>query len=83
LQEGLEAEDYDVALAPTGEEGFFLASSQPYDLIVLDVLLPGRDGIEVLSALRKKGMRIPVLMLTAKDAIEDRVAARIRTSVLC
>jgi len=43
-------------------------------LIVLDVLLPGRDGIEVLSALRKKGMRIPVLVLTAKDAIEDRVA---------
>jgi DNA-binding response OmpR family regulator len=74
LQEGLQAEDYDVTLAPTGEEGFFLASSQPFDLIVLDVLLPGRDGIEVLSALRTKGMRIPVLMLTAKDTIEDRVA---------
>ena len=74
LQEGLQAEDYNVTLAPTGEEGFFLASSQAFDLIVLDVLLPGRDGIEVLSALRKKGMRIPVLVLTAKDAIEDRVA---------
>jgi DNA-binding response OmpR family regulator len=74
LQEGLQAEDYDVTLAPTGEEGFFLASSQPFDLIVLDVLLPGRDGIEVLSALRTKGMRIPVLMLTAKDTIEDRVS---------
>jgi DNA-binding response OmpR family regulator len=74
LQEGLQAEDHDVTLAPTGEEGFFLASSQPFDLIVLDVLLPGRDGIEVLSALRTKGMRIPVLMLTAKDTIEDRVS---------
>jgi DNA-binding response OmpR family regulator len=74
LQEGLQAEEYDVTLASTGEEGFFLASSQSFDLIVLDLLLPGRDGLEVLSALRKKGMRIPVLVLTAKDAIEDRVA---------
>jgi DNA-binding response OmpR family regulator len=74
LREGLEADDYQVALVSTGEEGFFLASSEPFDLIVLDVFLPGRDGIEVLSALRKKGMRVPVLMLTAKDAIEDRVA---------
>ena len=74
LQEGLQAEDYEVTLAPTGEDGFFLASSQPFDLIVLDILLPGRDGIEVLNALRARGMRIPVLVLTAKDAIEDRVA---------
>jgi DNA-binding response OmpR family regulator len=74
LQEGLQAEDYDVTLASTGEEGYFFASSQSFDLILLDLLLPGRDGIEVLSALRKKEMRIPVLVLTAKDAIEDRVA---------
>jgi len=74
LQEGLQAEDYEVTLAPTGEDGFFLASSQPFDLIVLDILLPGRDGIEVLNALRTRGIRIPVLVLTAKDAIEDRVA---------
>jgi len=74
LQEGLQAEDYEVTLAPTGEEGFFLASSQSFDMIVLDLLLPGRDGLEVLGALRKKGMCIPVLVLTAKDALEDRVA---------
>jgi two-component system, OmpR family, copper resistance phosphate regulon response regulator CusR len=74
LQEGLQVEDYDVTLATTGEEGFFLASSQPFDLIVLDILLPGRDGIEVLNTLRKRGMRVPVIMLTARDAIEDRVA---------
>jgi two-component system, OmpR family, copper resistance phosphate regulon response regulator CusR len=73
LQEALQVEDYDVTLATTGEEGFFLASSQPFDLIVLDILLPGRDGIEVLNTLRKRGMRVPVIMLTARDAIEDRV----------
>jgi DNA-binding response OmpR family regulator len=74
LREGLQAEDYDVTLAPTGEEGFFLASSQPFDLIVLDILLPGRDGLEVLGALRRQGVESPVLLLTAKDVIEDRVA---------
>ena len=74
LREGLQAEDYDVTLAPTGEEGFFLASSQSFDLIVLDILLPGRDGLEVLGALRRQGVESPVLLLTAKDVIEDRVA---------
>ncbi|MGH7935829.1 MAG: response regulator, partial [Chthoniobacterales bacterium] len=73
LQEGLERELYSVTLARTGEDGFFLANSQPFDLAVLDVMLPGRNGIEVLAAMRKNGVRIPVLMLTAKDAIEDRV----------
>ena len=74
LQEGLEAENYEVALAQTGEDGFFLASSQAFDLIVLDWMLPGRDGLEVLSTLRKRGMQTPVLVLTAKDAIEERVS---------
>lgn len=74
LQDGLQAEGYDVKLAKTGEDGFFLASSQPFDVIVLDVMLPGRDGIEVLAGLRKGGLRTPVLLLTAKDAIEDRVS---------
>ena len=73
LQEGLQAEDYDVKLAPTGEDGFFLANSEAFDLIVLDILLPGRDGIEVLSTLRKSGLRVPILLLTAKDTVEDRV----------
>lgn len=74
LREGLQSEGYSVDLAATGEDGFFRASSQPFDLIVLDVMLPGRDGIEVLAALRKAGQRLPVLLLTARDAIEDRVA---------
>src|SRR5260370_36790592 len=55
LQEGLEAESYDVAVAHTGEEGFFLANAQPFELIVLDCLLPGRDGIEILTTLRRRG----------------------------
>jgi two-component system, OmpR family, copper resistance phosphate regulon response regulator CusR len=73
LREGLEAESYEVAVAYTGEEGFFLVNAQPFDLIVLDRMLPGRDGIEILTALRKQGIQTPVLMLTAKDTIEDRV----------
>lgn len=73
LQRGLEAESYSVAVAHTGEEGFYLASSEHFDLIVLDVMLPGRSGIEVLSTMRQREMRIPVLLLTAKDTIEDRV----------
>jgi two-component system copper resistance phosphate regulon response regulator CusR len=73
LREGLEAEGYEVALAQTGEEGFFHASTRAFDLIVLDVMLPGRDGIEVLQTLRKQGAKTPVLLLTARDAIGDRV----------
>jgi two-component system, OmpR family, copper resistance phosphate regulon response regulator CusR len=73
LREGLEAESYSVMVAHTGEDGFFLANSEPFDLLVLDVMLPGRNGIEVLAALRKRGFRTPALVLTAKDAVEDRV----------
>jgi two-component system copper resistance phosphate regulon response regulator CusR len=70
---GLQAEGYEIVWAQTGEEGFFHANSRSFDLILLDVMLPGRDGIEVLGTLRKQGNKTPVLLLTAKDAIEDRV----------
>lgn len=73
LKEGLEAEHYEVVIAKTGEEGFFYANAEVFDLVVLDLMLPGRDGIEVLTTLRKRGLQIPVLILTARDAIEDRV----------
>jgi two-component system, OmpR family, copper resistance phosphate regulon response regulator CusR len=73
LSEGLKANGYEVTLAQTGEDGFFLANSQQFDVIVLDVMLPGRNGIEVLKTLRKQGMQVPVLLLTAKDSVEDRV----------
>jgi len=74
LKEGLEAEGYDVTLSATGEDGFFLATSQIFDLIVLDVMLPGRNGLEILAAIRKHSVSTSVLLLTAKDAVEDRVA---------
>jgi two-component system, OmpR family, copper resistance phosphate regulon response regulator CusR len=73
LRKGLESEGYSVSVASTGEEGFFLISSQNFDLLVLDVMLPGRDGVEILTALRKQGLSVPVLFLTSKDAIDDRV----------
>ena len=73
LQEGLEGENYEVIVARTGEDGFFHASAEIFDLIVLDLMLPRRDGIEVLTTLRRRGVQTPVLILTAKDAIEDRV----------
>jgi len=72
LREGLAGEGYDVVVAATGEEGFFRASSEPFDLLVLDRMLPGREGLEVLRALRQKGLLCPVLVLTARDAVEDR-----------
>src|SRR5215831_14698755 len=74
LERGLQAEGYEVATAATGEEGHRRATSQPFDCLVLDLLLPGRDGLEVLADLRRQGSTIPVLVLTAKDAVEDRVA---------
>jgi len=73
LKEGLEREKYEVVVAPTGEEGFFLVNEQEFDLIILDLMLPGRDGLEVLATLRKRGLQTPVLILTARDAVEDRV----------
>ena len=73
LQEGLEAEGYAVAVAHTGEEGFYLVQTEAFDLVILDVMLPGRSGLEILKSMRQHGLRTPVLMLTARDAVEDRV----------
>ncbi|MEW5983948.1 MAG: response regulator transcription factor [Acidobacteriota bacterium] len=74
LQQGLAAEGYEVRVTPSGEDGFFLANRETFDLILLDVMLPGRDGIEVLQTLRARRVVTPVLMLTARDTVEDRVA---------
>jgi DNA-binding response OmpR family regulator len=73
LKEGLESDDYSVTVSQTGEEAFYLLCRQPFDLAILDVMLPGRDGFEILSSLRAQGIRIPVLLLTARDTLEDRV----------
>jgi two-component system copper resistance phosphate regulon response regulator CusR len=74
LRRGLEEEGYDVVTATTGEEGYYLATTGSPDAIVLDLMLPGRDGLKVLHDLRGQGYTKPVLILTARDAVEDRVA---------
>jgi two-component system copper resistance phosphate regulon response regulator CusR len=73
LREGLEAEHNGVALAHTGEEGFYLVQTETFDLVILDIMLPGRSGLEILASMRQHGVKTPVLMLTARDTIEDRV----------
>ena len=73
IKRGLEEEQYAVDVAYDGEEALDWAAVVDYDLIVLDVLLPKKDGIEVCRELRAQGNKVPILMLTARDAIEDRV----------
>jgi two-component system copper resistance phosphate regulon response regulator CusR len=74
LKEGLEGEHYEVAVAETGEEAFFRITTESFDVILLDLMLPGRDGLEVLTKVRKQGITTPVLVLTARDTVEDRIA---------
>jgi two-component system copper resistance phosphate regulon response regulator CusR len=73
IRKGLEAEHFEVELALTGEEGFFRLCSGAFDLVILDLMLPGRDGTDILRALRRADKATPVLILTARDALEDKV----------
>jgi two-component system OmpR family response regulator len=73
LKRGLEEEGHAVDVGADGPEGFWLATENSYGLIVLDVMLPGFDGFELCRKLRKAGDWTPVLMLTARDAVDDRV----------
>jgi two-component system OmpR family response regulator len=73
LKRGLEEEGHAVDLAGDGPEGLWLATENPYAAIVLDVMLPGFDGFELCRKLRTAGVWAPVLMLTARDAVNDRV----------
>jgi DNA-binding response OmpR family regulator len=73
IKKGLESEHFEVELAMTGEEGFFLLCSRTFDLVILDLMLPGRDGTEILHTLRKKDKGTSVLILTARDALEDKI----------
>jgi two-component system copper resistance phosphate regulon response regulator CusR len=74
IRTGLRGEGYDAAVARTGEDGFFQLNSEVFDLVVLDWMLPGRDGIEILKRIRANGTKTPVLLLTARDGVEDRVS---------
>jgi two-component system copper resistance phosphate regulon response regulator CusR len=73
IKEGLEADQYTVSLAHTGEEGYYFVQTESFDLIILDILLPVRSGLEILATIRQHGFRTPVLLLTAQDSVEDRV----------
>jgi two-component system, OmpR family, response regulator len=74
IRRGLVEEGYAADIARTGEEAVWMARATPYDAIVLDVMLPGRDGLSVCRDLREAGVWSPILMLTARDGVEDRVA---------
>src|SRR3989344_4186679 len=74
LKKGLEEDGFAVDTAFDGEEGLFLAQSEDYDLVILDIMLPKLDGIEVSRRLRGQNLKTPVLMLTARSTVEDKVA---------
>jgi DNA-binding response OmpR family regulator len=73
LERGLRAKGYEVLCATTGDAGYDLALREPFDCMVLDLMLPGKDGIDLLRDLRAACKTLPVLILTARDEIEDRV----------
>ncbi|MBI5237407.1 MAG: response regulator transcription factor [Deltaproteobacteria bacterium] len=73
IKQGLLEEGYIVDVAHDGEEGLYMAENFPVDAIILDIMLPKVDGLTVLSKLRKKGFATPVLLLTARDAILDKI----------
>ncbi len=73
LKKGLKEEHYAVDACADGDEALYMAQVNAYDVVVLDVMLPGKDGFAVCRELRENGVLTPILMLTAKDAVEDRV----------
>lgn len=73
IQKGLEEQGMAVDTATDGDAGYLLASETPYDLIVLDIMLPGQDGLSILKQLREEGVSTPVILLTARGGLEDRI----------
>lgn len=73
LKKGLQEESYSVDYSLNGDEGIYLASVNTYDLILLDIMIPVKDGIEVCKTLREDKINTPIIMLTAKDSIEDKI----------
>ncbi len=73
VKKGLEEEGYAVDVAYNGEDGLFMAENEPSDIMILDIMLPIVNGIDILRNIRKAGVRTPVLMLTAKDAMYDKI----------
>ncbi|MEJ2683620.1 MAG: response regulator [Candidatus Sulfobium sp.] len=73
IKKGLEEEFYTVDVAEEGDDGFLMAVSNEYDLMIFDIMLPGMNGVELCRKLREKGVKKPVLMLTAIDSVESKV----------
>jgi DNA-binding response OmpR family regulator len=72
LKRGLERQSYAVDVCNDGDEGLIMATTEPYDLVILDRMLPGKDGIEILKSMRESSIQTPILLLTAKDKVLDR-----------
>lgn len=73
IEQGLREHGFAVDVCHTGEDGFFNATTESYDAMVLDIMLPGRDGLSILRSLRQKGLTLPVLVLTARSELNERV----------
>jgi two-component system copper resistance phosphate regulon response regulator CusR len=73
LSSALQSEHYDVVVSATGEDGFYRTNAEQFDLVVLDLMLPGRSGLEILQTIRQRHIETPVLILTARDGVDDRV----------
>ncbi len=73
IKKGLVEEQYAVDVFPNGDDGAFWAAENDYDLIILDIMLPGKDGLSICRELRAKGIVIPIIMLTAKDTVDDKI----------
>ncbi|HEX6941923.1 MAG TPA: response regulator transcription factor [Gemmatimonadaceae bacterium] len=73
IRRGLEEQRYRVSLVPNGEEGEHLAATESFDVVILDMRLPGKSGLDVLQSLRARGFETPVLVLTAQDAVDAKV----------
>jgi two-component system copper resistance phosphate regulon response regulator CusR len=73
IAKGLREQSYAIDVVATGDEALYQAAIAPYDVIILDVMIPAPDGFAVCRELRKMGQRVPILMLTARDAVEDRI----------
>jgi heavy metal response regulator len=74
LKKGLKEEQYAVDICRNGTDALYMVQTTPYDVIILDIMLPGKDGLTVCREIRKNSILTPILMLTAKDEITDKVA---------
>ncbi|NUO08304.1 MAG: heavy metal response regulator transcription factor [Candidatus Brocadia sp.] len=72
IKKGLEENHFAADVSNDGEDGLFMLNTNEYDLVILDILLPGKNGLEIVREARKNGKKMPVILLTAKDAVEDK-----------